>query len=1160
MAEEDAWFEFVAGYQYLEHDNPSGTPSRIRAYPGDTHTVPYGTTINAGFKIRNTGTDQAPCSFRVDTDTECKLRTEYGWLPPYSWYSDEWHENPLASPTFTMGDESIVLKLRACRYVGGTDWITDEESTITLLPEKCYQEICVTDMAGNAINGATLTVEGVEYNTGTDNCRTFYLVKGKTITVTASKTGYNDNDKTFTIGDNPTETIKLTPLQAYCDQEIDVQLADKAYNQNSGISVCAKHGSDPSICCTTNDLGECTLEDLKEGKTYNLRITKSGYETITDTFTACTSKRSYTMYPSITYCDQTFKAVEYETGNLIRGFTVTIAGVGSCTDDDNDGFCTIDNLQTGNVYSAIVTHPDYDTKGVSVTGCEQPYKTVTLIPKSRIDTEISDFTIKDENGNDVTILEVGKEYSLRACLKTIDGAPIQYATLYWRKGDDSEIGHWYPTDGNGYAGISWTPTDDDIGTYTVSAEFDGSDDFNSSSASIGIEVQRPLEYHNFNIVYGFKWGFDYIVDTFDDIILAIINGIAASELDVTINSDRSYYDRSKKELVINADIPTHSPVSAEIFDYFKAVAWLTFWVSPDPVIVLMRSIFMFFCIFKGIFSTETETPLPTFIRFMYKEGLVEHPVPDAITAILSDGQSVDVPARGAGALENGLMPSSSITIEEITPKTWALDDGENTKRIVPGITNTFYLHLEEELSDPFSITVKDENGLLMENVWVHILKENLEVQTSSVTDENGLAHFDKIPRKVWLVVASPPPEMQIEGYYGQTTIDLTTTPYTIPDIIVAAKYEITKYITETVTKKPLDDVSVDLVNKATGDIIETKKTKKGWIYFLIDPNQGITYELRLSKTNYNDDDVKINDKDSNDEPLTDDKPHYDNEDLERTGDIADVKVVVEGPNKQRIPGALVQLNGLSDRTNNEGFVKFEEVDYGNYQITVQAEGFTQENPEDITVGDACQPDGCEVTITLAYPAGLAINIECQVKDENDEPVPEALIDIDVADIPVVHPWKEYEGEITVIEGELSPTAFKGDGNNVQTNEGGYCKFSLPAGTYSLRAGKAGYYNEKGKEDWTERTGKITASPGTVVTFTLTTKPPEKPVKLANMLIYSGVAMGCYGAGSLAPEEIKGKKVKGIGTALKFISIVPAALAVYEGVKIVQAKISKIPFL
>ncbi|GAH31179.1 unnamed protein product, partial [marine sediment metagenome] len=60
-----------------------------------------------------------------------------------------------------------------------------------------------------------------------------------------------------------------------------------------------------------------------------------------------------------------------------------------------------------------------------------------------------------------------------------------------------------------------------------------------------------------------------------------------------------------------------------------------------------------------------------------------------------------------------------------------------------------------------------------------------------------------------------------------------------------------------------------------------------------------------------------------------------------------------------------------------------------------------------------------------------------------------------------------------------------------------------------------------------------------------------PTKL---IIYGATTVGCYTAGSLMPEEVAGKKVKVLGTALKVISVIPAALTAVEGYKLIKEKI------
>ncbi|GAI82944.1 unnamed protein product, partial [marine sediment metagenome] len=166
----------------------------------------------------------------------------------------------------------------------------------------------------------------------------------------------------------------------------------------------------------------------------------------------------------------------------------------------------------------------------------------------------------DEDERDVTALTAGKEYKLRAYLKTkpILGVPVPSATLFFRKGDGSEIGH-IETDESGYAGILWTPESADIGVYNIKAEFDGNEDFNRSSSDlIKITVEKELAVHNFNVVYGVKWcgwGFGWLANNVTKVFSTFLDFLHKYGLtDIVAHADESYYEPNKKELVFNIDV------------------------------------------------------------------------------------------------------------------------------------------------------------------------------------------------------------------------------------------------------------------------------------------------------------------------------------------------------------------------------------------------------------------------------------------------------------------------------------------------------------------------------------------------------------------------------------------------------------------------------
>ncbi|GAH66175.1 unnamed protein product, partial [marine sediment metagenome] len=115
------------------------------------------------------------------------------------------------------------------------------------------------------------------------------------------------------------------------------------------------------------------------------------------------------------------------------------------------------------------------------------------------------------------------------------------------------------------------------------------------------------------------------------------------------------------------------------------------------------------------------------------------------------------------------------------------------------------------------------------------------------------------------------------------------------------------------------------------------------VTFLIHPDSSINYLLRTQKDGYNEDEP------TESEEFPGDKPHYDAEGFEQTGDICSVSVVPTSEDTPIIPDSIVLLYGetiaYGPESDPSGGIVFKEVPYGTYKIVVTAHGFKQSEEE-----------------------------------------------------------------------------------------------------------------------------------------------------------------------------------------------------------------------
>jgi len=150
----------------------------------------------------------------------------------------------------------------------------------------CSQNIRVVTSDGAVVNAKMDWGDGASEYADTPNTFVHMYEKGKSRTATASATGYTSASKTFTTCISQF-TLTLQKVVDTCHQSFRVIDKDTPTKRIKDATVTIS----PSLSCTTNTYGECTIYNLVRNTNYTATVDAAGYWKLKDTFTACTEMR-----------------------------------------------------------------------------------------------------------------------------------------------------------------------------------------------------------------------------------------------------------------------------------------------------------------------------------------------------------------------------------------------------------------------------------------------------------------------------------------------------------------------------------------------------------------------------------------------------------------------------------------------------------------------------------------------------------------------------------------------------------------------------------------------------------------------------------------------------------------------------------------------------
>ena len=222
----------------------------------------------------------------------------------------------------------------------------------------------ITDDQDNTVEGVQVEVEEYELivYSDADGHYTFPMLLEGEVTLNLSRTGYEDKTTTANIDAGETTTLDITMnLLPIVNVSGQVTGSDAPETGLEGALVSLE-GYDDFEATTDND-GNFLLEDVYTDETYDLTITREGYEVYTteievefehlDLGTIILDELATVMGAVVTMDDP---------DQVIEGASVSLSGVENYeTTTDADGHFEIPDVRLNEFYDLTIEHPAYET-------------------------------------------------------------------------------------------------------------------------------------------------------------------------------------------------------------------------------------------------------------------------------------------------------------------------------------------------------------------------------------------------------------------------------------------------------------------------------------------------------------------------------------------------------------------------------------------------------------------------------------------------------------------------------------------------------------------------------------------------------------------------------------------------------------------------------
>ena len=221
-------------------------------------------------------------------------------------------------------------------------------------------EITVVDEDNNALENATVIIDGQSYTTDANGKVVLSDLAAGEYQVLVSKDGYDSFTATVVVNANKVTETSVTLVKTITTGDLTVTVTDTKGNKLEDVSVKVNGAS-----LKTDANGNVTFTDLEAG-TYVVEISKDGYVSESHTVVIMANKE-ISLTVDLDKIDTTGDLVVNVTdtdGNVLKDVTVTVNGNTLTT--NADGTVTFEDLEAG-IYEVIISKDGYQSQTTMLT-------------------------------------------------------------------------------------------------------------------------------------------------------------------------------------------------------------------------------------------------------------------------------------------------------------------------------------------------------------------------------------------------------------------------------------------------------------------------------------------------------------------------------------------------------------------------------------------------------------------------------------------------------------------------------------------------------------------------------------------------------------------------------------------------------------------------
>jgi len=297
------------------------------------------------------------------------------------------------------------------------------------------------------------------------------------------------------------------------------------------------------------------------------------------------------------------------------------------------------------------------------------------------------------------------------------------------------------------------------------------------------------------------WGLDWIASNFVTKILpAITNALTRIGAGIVVHGDKSYYDTTNKKIVINADIPTESPIAPIII--YLIIAGVS--VTLTLLGVWIRDTFFA--------KTGEMDRLSTFITPVDQ---YHEPINEKVTFTLSTGDVASTNPPEEYSAQFTLTKGTVFSITKIESEHYTGDPKGAWKDPHEAGDRVEVVLYPKDLVDVDVTVVDRDTHEPVEGVYVVLSDSYNRVIKYGTTDESGVAHISGVPKAKYTVGAYIAENTRIKA--GEDFIDTRT--QTVITLEIAVELRLSKLVYEKGTLVGIENTRLISQNRVVRSII-----------------------------------------------------------------------------------------------------------------------------------------------------------------------------------------------------------------------------------------------------------------------------------------------------------------------------------------------------